>query len=191
MTQFRERLVAELKLDAEQQQRLEPVFTEARNKFMGCANCRRRRVPRPALRFGRICGQGRRRAEARAEGTLRGDRGRVCRSCRRRAIHTRTPLGDGRRQAAELDVRVGLSDGAMTEVSGDGITEGLEVIVGQQGGSTTAPAQKGAPPRMFFMAARKCRPAFTRPISKSLLARPVELFAATATRKPDDADRDP
>ena len=56
-------------------------------------------------------------------------------------------LDDGKPRG--IDVRVGLSDGTMTEVSGDSITEGLEVIVGQQGG-TAAPAQKGAPPRMFF-----------------------------------------
>jgi HlyD family secretion protein len=50
-----------------------------------------------------------------------------------------------------LEVRVGLSDGTMTEVSGDGVSEGLEVIVGQTApaGSTPA-APKGAPPRMFF-----------------------------------------
>jgi HlyD family secretion protein len=57
-------------------------------------------------------------------------------------------VSDGKPNA--IDVRVGLSDGAMTEVSGEGIAEGLEVIVGQQGGASTAPAQKGAPPRMFF-----------------------------------------
>ena len=49
-----------------------------------------------------------------------------------------------------LDVRLGLSDGAMTEVSGEGVSEGLEVIVGLQGAASPSPAQKGAPPRMFF-----------------------------------------
>jgi hypothetical protein len=39
----------------------------------------------------------------------------------------------------------------MTEVSGEGISDGLEVIVSLQtpAGSTPA-APKGAPPRMFF-----------------------------------------
>ena len=49
-----------------------------------------------------------------------------------------------------IEVRVGLSDGSMTEVSGEGISAGLEVIVGQQSGGSASPAQKGAPPRMFF-----------------------------------------
>ncbi len=50
-----------------------------------------------------------------------------------------------------IDVRVGLSDGAFTEVEGEGVTEGMEVIAGANtpGASDQAP-QKGGPPRMFF-----------------------------------------
>jgi HlyD family secretion protein len=151
MTQFRERLVAELKLDAEQQQRLEPVFTEARNKFMGL-----RELPEEArAKAGAAIRadlrtkveevlkpeQKARYAEIAAEFAGRAGGGQAARG--------RLWVMDGGKPRS-IEVRVGLSDGAMTEVSGDGITEGLEVIVGQQGGSTTAPAQKGAPPRMFF-----------------------------------------
>jgi HlyD family secretion protein len=151
MTQFRERLVAELKLDAEQQQRLEPVFTEARNKFMGL-----RELPEEArAKAGAAIRadlrakveevlkpeQKARYAEIAAEFAGRAGGGQATRG--------RLWVMDGGKPRS-IEVRVGLSDGAMTEVSGDGITEGLEVIVGQQGGSTTAPAQKGAPPRMFF-----------------------------------------
>lgn len=49
-----------------------------------------------------------------------------------------------------IEVRTGLTDGSATEVSGPGVVEGLEVLVGQQGGASPAPAPKGAPPRMFF-----------------------------------------
>jgi hypothetical protein len=49
-----------------------------------------------------------------------------------------------------IDVRVGLTDGTASEISAPGVVEGLEVIVGQQGRTNSAPAQKGAPPRMFF-----------------------------------------
>ena len=39
----------------------------------------------------------------------------------------------------------------MSEVTGEGVAEGAEVIIGLQGGSLpNAPAQKGSPPRMFF-----------------------------------------
>jgi HlyD family secretion protein len=152
MTQFRERLVTELKLDAEQQQRLEPIFAEARNKFMGL-----RDLPEEA----RAKTSGAIRAELRAkiEDVLKPEQkaryAEVAAEFGGRAGSGQTTRGrmwmleNGKPRA--IDVRVGLSDGSMTEVSGEGISEGLEVIVGQQtaAGSQT-PAQKGAPPRMFF-----------------------------------------
>jgi HlyD family secretion protein len=151
MAQFRERLVTELKLDAEQQQRLDPIFTEMRNKFAGL-----RDMPEEArAKAGAAI-----RADLRAkvEEVLRPEQkaryAEIAAEFGGRAGFGQTTRGrvwvleDGKTRA--LDVRVGLSDGATTEISGDGIAEGLEVIVGQQGGTTAAPAQKGAPPRMFF-----------------------------------------
>jgi HlyD family secretion protein len=151
MPEFRERLVAELKLDAEQQQRLEPVFTEARNKFMGLRDMpeEARAKAGAAIRADLRAKvedvlkpeQKARYAEIAAEFAGRAGGGTSARG-------RLWMMDDGKPRG--IDVRVGLSDGAMTEVSGDGVAEGLEVIVGQQGGNTTAPAQKGAPPRMFF-----------------------------------------
>jgi len=151
MAQFRERLVTELKLDAEQQQRLEPVFAEARNKFMGLrdmpeeargkAGTAIRADLRAKIEDVLKPEQKARYAEIAAEFAGRGGGGPSTRG--------RVWVVDGGKPRG-IDVRVGLSDGAMTEVSGDGVAEGLEVIVGQQGGNTAAPAQKGAPPRMFF-----------------------------------------
>ena len=152
LTQFRERLVTELKLDADQQQRLEPVFAEMRGKFMGLRDLPeearakagaavraelRAKVedvlkPEQKARYAEIAAEFAGRA-----GSGQSTRGRVW------VMDSGKPLG--------IDVRVGLSDGAMTEVSGEGVTEGLEVIVGQQNAAgTQSPAQKGAPPRMFF-----------------------------------------
>jgi HlyD family secretion protein len=66
------------------------------------------------------------------------------------------PMGRGRAQSRiwvveadapkAIEVQTGITDGTATEVSGDGVSEGLEVIVG-----ATAPAKSGAPggPRMF------------------------------------------
>jgi HlyD family secretion protein len=151
LASFRERLVTELKLDAEQQQRLEPVFAEARNRFMGLRELPedarakagaairaelRARIedvlkPEQKARFAEVA------AEFAGRGAAPTTRGRVW-------------VLDGGKPKA-LEVRAGLSDGTMTEVSGDGVGEGLEVIVGQQTpAGSTAPAQKGAPPRMFF-----------------------------------------
>jgi HlyD family secretion protein len=151
LTQFRERVVTELKLDAEQQQRLDPIFAEMRNKFMGL-----RDLPEEA----RAKASGAIRAELRAkiEETLKPEQkaryAEIAAEFAGRAGSGQTTRGRvwvlENDKPRGIDVRVGLSDGTMTEVSGDGITEGLELIVGQQGGTGAAPAQKGAPPRMFF-----------------------------------------
>jgi HlyD family secretion protein len=151
LTQFRERLVTDLKLDAEQQQRLDPIFAESRNKFIAV-----REMPEEA----RAKAGGAIRAELRAkiEDVLRPDQkarfSEIASEFAGRSSGAPTTRGrvwvpDGEKPRA-IDVRVGLSDGTMTEVSGEGVGEGLEIIVGQQGSSAATPAQKGAPPRMFF-----------------------------------------
>lgn len=152
LAQFRERLVTELALDAEQQQRLEPIFTEMRNKFMGL-----RELPEDA----RAKAGGAIRAELRAriEDVLKPEQkaryAEIAAEFAGRAGGGSTTRGrlwvlDGNEPRA-LEVRVGLSDGTMTEVSGEGVSEGLEVIVGQTAPASSTPAApKGAPPRMFF-----------------------------------------
>ncbi|HTN49645.1 MAG TPA: efflux RND transporter periplasmic adaptor subunit [Burkholderiaceae bacterium] len=150
LAQFRERLVTELKLDAGQQQRLEPVFAEMRGKFDAV-----RDLPEEARAKALSALQSELRAKI--DDVLRPDqKARYAEIAAEfagrsggQSARGRLWVADGDRPRA-LDVRVGLSDGAMAEVSGDGVTEGLEVIVGTQGSATNAPAQKGAPPRMFF-----------------------------------------
>jgi HlyD family secretion protein len=151
MAQLRERLVTELKLDEQQQQRLDPIFAETRNKFMGL-----RDLPEEArARQGAAI-----RAEMRAkvEDILKPEQKEkyaqiVAETAGRPGSGQATRgrvylLVDGKPKA--VDVRVGLSDGSMSEVTGDGIAEGAEVIIGSTGGASSAPAQKGSPPRMFF-----------------------------------------
>ena len=152
LNQFRERIVTELKLDAEQQQRLDPIFAEMRNKFMGLrdlpeeARARQTAAIRSDMRA-RVeevlkPEQKARYAEIVAElggraGSGQSTRGRIY------------LMESGKPKA--IEVRVGLSDGAMSEVAGEGLAEGAEVIVGLQGGpAASTPAQKGSPPRMFF-----------------------------------------
>jgi HlyD family secretion protein len=151
MAQFRERLVTELKLTAEQQARLEPVFAEVRRKTMGL-----RELPEDArAKAGAAI---RSDMRARVEDVLTDEQksryaqivaesgGRTGGQVTRGRVYV---LAEGRPRA--IDVRVGISDGTMSEVSGEGIVEGLDVIVGVQGaGGATVPAQKGSPPRMFF-----------------------------------------
>jgi HlyD family secretion protein len=152
MAQFRERLVTELKLDEQQQQRLDPIFAEMRNKFMGL-----RDLPEEAR--GKQSAAIRAEMRAKVEDILKpeqkekyaqivaetGGRPGSGQSTRGRVYL----LVDGKPKA--VDVRVGLSDGSMSEVSGEGLAEGAEVIIGSTGGpASTPPAQKGSPPRMFF-----------------------------------------
>jgi HlyD family secretion protein len=153
MAQFRERLNTELKLDPQQQQRLDPIFAEARNKFMGLRELpeeargkqsaairadMRAKIedllkPEQKEKYAQIVAE----TAGRAGGGGQSTRGRIY------------LLADGKPKA--VDVRVGLSDGTMSEVSGEGVVEGADVIIGTQGGpSTSTPAQKGSPPRMFF-----------------------------------------
>jgi hypothetical protein len=47
-------------------------------------------------------------------------------------------------------VRVGLTDGSATEISGAGIAEGVELLSGTVAAAAPPPAAKGMPPRMFF-----------------------------------------
>jgi HlyD family secretion protein len=151
MTQFRERLVSELKLDAEQQQRLDPIFAEARNRFIGLGE-----LPEEAR--GKASAAIRAEMRAKIEEMLKPEQ-----KARYAEIVAETAGRAGGAQAARgrvyvldngkprpIDVRIGLSDGTMSEVSGNGVAEGVEVIIGQTGGASSAPAQKGSPPRMFF-----------------------------------------
>ena len=59
-------------------------------------------------------------------------------------------LQSGQPQA--VSVKLGISDGTVTEVAGDGITEGVEVVTGELGGGQPAAAAGGtnpfAPPMM-------------------------------------------
>lgn len=147
-TQLRERLVAELKLDADQQEKLDAIYAALRGRFADLRDlpAEQRAKAAAAVRADLRAkieeilrpGQQPRFAEIMAEQAGRaatGQRGRVW------------VLDGGQPKAVE--VRAGLTDGTATEVSGDGIREGMDVIVGLPGGAN-APAQKGSPPRMFF-----------------------------------------
>ncbi|HVE88725.1 MAG TPA: efflux RND transporter periplasmic adaptor subunit [Burkholderiaceae bacterium] len=152
LNQFRERIVTELKMDAEQQQRLDPIFAEMRNKFMGVrdlpeeARARQSAAIRSDMRA-RVeeilkPEQKARYAELVTELAGRAGGGQTTRG--------RIYLMDAGKPKA-IEVRVGLSDGAMSEVAGEGLAEGAEVIIGLQGGAaSSAPSQKAGAPKMMF-----------------------------------------
>jgi len=137
--QLRERLVAELKLDAAQQARLEPIFAELRQKMGASRDLpeaerakafdRARAEMRPKIAEVLTPEQKTRYAELLAENAGRGStRGRVY-------------VLDADGAPRGVDIRLGLSDGAQTEVLGGDLAEGTEVIIGV---ATQAAAKSGS-----------------------------------------------
>jgi HlyD family secretion protein len=149
LQQLRERLVAELKLDEAQQARAQAIFEQMRGRFTAL-----RDLPEEARAKAAATVRAEMRAsieeilkpeqKARYAQIVAESAGRSGQSARGRIW----VLAEGKPRA--IDVRTGLTDGSSTEVSGDGIDEGTEVIVGMQSPSVAAPAAKATAPRMFF-----------------------------------------
>jgi HlyD family secretion protein len=147
--QLRERLVADLKLDADQQARLDPILADMRNKFMAARDL-------PEEQRGKALAAARNESRARIEEILKPEQKAryaelVAEQAGRAGTATRGRvwvLAAGKPKA--LDVRVGLTDGTMTELAGEGIDEGTEVLLGTIGAGSAPTPSKGAPPRMFF-----------------------------------------
>ena len=153
----RERLVAELKLDADQQAKAEAIFAGMREKFMAMRDMPEEERPKAAERnraeirekMMAILSdeQKKRYAEIIAEQAGRApSRGRVW---------VVEPGDKGKSQPKAIQLRLGLTDGSMTEIVGGDLKEGQEVLVGlaaaaaKAGGASAPP---GAPrgPRMPF-----------------------------------------
>ena len=134
----RERLVAELKLDADQQAKLDAIFAGMREKFMALRDMSEAERPRAAERN---------RAEIREKITaiLREDQQKrygeiVAETAGRAPARGRVWVvgADGKPQA--FQVRLGLTDGSTTELLGGDLKEGQEVLVGL----VTAPGKSAA-----------------------------------------------
>jgi HlyD family secretion protein len=148
--QIRERLVTELKLDADQQARLDPILTDMRNKFMAL-----REMPEESR--ARMAAAIRNESRLRIEDILRPEqKARYAQIMAEQGGRSGQQtsgrvwvLEDGKPRA--IEVRLGLSDGTSTEISGPGIAEGTELLSGTlTAGASAAQPAKGGPPRMFF-----------------------------------------
>ncbi len=148
---LRERLVAELKLDADQQAKVDAILDGMREKF---------RATRELPEAERNKAQERNRAEIRekvsalltAEQKKRYDemaaQGQAARGSGGGGSGRVWVLEEGAPKA--IDVRLGLTDGTMTEIVSGDVREGSEVIVGLQAASGAAKPPASAPgPRMF------------------------------------------
>ena len=148
--QMRDRLVAELKLDAGQTTRLDAIFTDMRPRFTALRE-------EPAENRAKAANAVRAEMRARIDEILSAEqKQRYAEIAAETGGRSPTQTTRGRIWAADsgkpraIDVRVGLTDGASSEISGEGVVEGLEVIIGTQGSPAGVPAQKGAPPRVMF-----------------------------------------
>lgn len=148
--QLRERLVSELKLDEAQQAKLDPILSDTRAKFVAL-----RDLPEEAR--GKAMAAARSESRARIEEILRPDQREryaqiVAEMAGRNAQATRGRLWvlDANGKPKAIEVRVGLSDGTATEVSGEGLAEGTEVLTGVQSVAGTGAPKAGGPPRMMF-----------------------------------------
>jgi HlyD family secretion protein len=148
--QMRERLVTELRLDAAQQARLDAIFAEMRPRFTAL-----REVPDESR--GKAASAVRAEMRAKIDEILTPEqKQRYAEIAAESGGRAPTQVTRGRIWVLDngkprpLDVRIGLTDGASSEIMGEGVAEGVEVIIGLQGSAPGAPAQKGAPPRMLF-----------------------------------------
>lgn len=148
--QLRERLVAELKLDADQQAKLDLIFTGMRDKF---------RAARELPDAEKAKAQERNRAEIREKvaAILNPEQKQRYEEMAGEAQAARAGGGGGSGRVwiigedgspKAINVRLGLTDGSMTEIVSGDIREGSEVIVGQQAATGAKPS--GMPgPRLF------------------------------------------
>jgi HlyD family secretion protein len=140
--------VADLKLDADQQVKVDAIFAAMRDKF---------RAARDLSEAEKAKAQERNRAEIREQiaAILKPEQKKRYDELASEAQAARSGGGGGSGRVwilgedgkpKGIDVRLGLTDGTMTEIVSGDVKEGQEVIVGQ----TSATAKAGAPgPRLF------------------------------------------
>ncbi len=150
--QLRERLTAELKLDADQQEKLAAVFAGMRDKFMAA-----RELPEAE----RTKASERNRAEIREKVAvfLTDEQKTRYTQMNAEAAATRSGAGGGEGRVWTLDangkpqpvtIKLGLTDGSMTQIVSGEIKEGSEVITGQQATKPATANSGGGPgPRLF------------------------------------------
>jgi len=147
--QWRERLVSELRLDADQQARLDPILADMRAKMMALQGLPEEARAKMAgairsdtqLRIGDLLRPEQREGFAELIAEQAGRAGA-------RAGGRVWVLRDG--GLRPIEVRTGLTDGTATEIAGAGIVEGMELLSGTVAAAAARPAAKGMPPRMFF-----------------------------------------
>ena len=132
--QFRQRLVNELKLDAGQQERLDQVFASQR------LNPQAMRAMPPEERT-KVVERNRAELRMRIHEMLKPEQRQrygeiLAEIAGRQAARGRVFVLDDKGQPRPVALRLGLSDGAMTEVLGGELQEGQLVLIGATGGTS-------------------------------------------------------
>lgn len=151
LTQTRDRLVTELKLDADQQAKVDAIFAGMRDKF---------RANRDLPDAEKSKAQERNRAEIREKVTaiLTAEQKKRYAEMASEAQAARAGGGGGSGKVwivgddgspKAIDVRLGLTDGSMTEIVSGDIRDGSEVIVGLQTAGGAKPVSGAPGPRLF------------------------------------------
>ena len=152
LSAIRDRLVTELKLDADQQAKVDMIFDAMRDKF---------RAARELPEAERAKAFERNRAEIREKVSvlLTPEQKKRYEEMAAEAQAARAGGGGGSGRIwivgedgapKSVSVRLGLTDGSMTEIVSGEIKEGTEVIVGQQTTTSAGAKPAGAPgPRLF------------------------------------------
>lgn len=145
----RQRLVDELKLDAAQQARLDEIFADLRSRMAEL-----REVPEPdrRARGERLRGDMRQKINAMLSPEQQKKYGEIVAAETGRGGSTSGRVfvvgTDGKPQ--EVRLRLGLTDGNATEVTGGELKEGAEVIVGNVERPAASPRPSGGAPRLPF-----------------------------------------
>ncbi len=151
LQQFRARLERELAFTDDQRVQLDAIFAAMREKFATLRDA-------PEADRGRLLERYRGELRERIADILNADQkpkyaAIIAEIAGRQSGRGRLfVLGDDGRPRA-VAVRTGLTDGAFTEISAEGLKEGDTVLVGMQGAAGAAPAARpaaGGPPRLPF-----------------------------------------
>ncbi len=150
LAQQRERLIAELKLDADQQAKVDAIFDSMRDKFRAARDL-------PEAERGKAQERNRGEIREKVSAILTPEQKKRHEEMAGEAQAVRAGGGGGSGRvwildadgkAKAVDVRLGLTDGSMTEIISDDIKEGQEVIAGQQA-AAAAKASAMPGPRLF------------------------------------------
>ena len=148
MTRFRERIDSELAPSEAQKRQLDEIFASMRSKFAAVREA-------PEGERGKLIERNRAELRARIQDILTPDQQKkyaeiLAEIGGRQASRGRVFMVDPDGAPKAVPVRTGLTDGSTTEVSGDGIKEGDEVLIGLATPAKSAKPATAGGPRMPF-----------------------------------------